>query len=443
MKRFPATLLLTIALAILLGACTAEQATNGQQGQDANGVQGAELMQANVEREASAGVDSENVQELVAGNNRLAFDLYHALAGESENNVIYSPFSISAAFSMVYGGARGETEAQMAEVLHTLPQEAQHPAFNALDQHLASLSEAQGGAQAQLGDAEGNSFQLNVSNAVWVQEGYPVRNEFLDLVARQYGAGLWSANFEEAPDAAAAALNAWVNEATEGRIEQLSPPLMLSSNTRMVLANAIYFQGSWLYRFQEGATEDGPFTLLDGSTVTVPMMQGRPRLPYFEGENFAAASMPYWGNAAEMLIILPDEGQWQNVEESLQADLIDNIRQNAELYDVTLQMPRFEFDTTIMLKDLLQQMGMTNPFSQGANFEGMVEGGGLFIADAVHKGTITVDEEGTEAAAVTGVAMEESAYPTAELTLDRPFVFAIVERETGVILFVGRVMNPA
>lgn len=440
MKRLTSTLLLILVLSAILEACTAHQATDGQ---DGDGVQGAELLQANVEREAPAGADSGNVEALVAGNNRLAFDVYHRLAGESHENLIYSPFSISAAFSMVYGGARGETEAQMADVLHTLPQESHHEAFNALDQHLAALSDAEGGAQAQVGDAEGSSFQLNVSNAVWVQDGYPVRDEYLQLLAQQYGAGLWEANFAEAPDAAAEALNAWVDEATEGRIEQLSPPLMLSPNTRMVLANAIYFKGSWLYRFQEEATEDAPFTLLDGSTVTVPMMLGRPRLPYIEGENFAAASMPYWGNTAEMLVILPHDGEWQAVEEELNADLIEDVRQNSELYDVTLRMPRFEFDTTVLLKDILQEMGMTNPFSGDANFEGMVEGGGLFIADAVHKGTITVNEEGTEAAAVTGVAMEESAYPTAELTLDRPFIFAIVERETGVILFLGRVMEPA
>jgi serpin B len=143
-----------------------------------------------------------------------------------------------------------------------------------------------------------------------------------------------------------------------------------------------------------------------------------------------------------MLIILPATGQFEEIEAALDADFVARVR-GGEQHDVDITMPRFDFDTTLTLPDLLRSLGLTLPFDAGAADFGGIAATGLFIADAVHKGTITVDEEGTEAAAVTGIAMEESAYPAATMTLNRPFLFAIVEQETGTILFLGRVLDPA
>jgi serpin B len=396
-----------------------------------------ELVQAAVGRDESPEVSSASVGELAQGNNRFAFDFYHQVAGQSMENLIYSPYSISLAFSMVYAGADGETAEQMAEVFRYLPQEVQHPAYNTLDQQIAVAGEADylpEGAEP---------FRLNVANAVWAQDGYPFREAYLELLARQYGAGVWTVDFAQDLDAALEAINDWTSDATEGRIPELAPPLSVTPQTRLVLANAIYFKASWLFAFEEARTADGAFTLLDGSRVTVPLMhQDTARVSYVEGDGYQAVWLPYAGGTIDMLVVLPAEGEFEVVEAQLDGELLAAMQDRAEVRDVDLTLPRFEFDTTLQLVELLQEMGLTIPFSSEADFSGIVESG-LFIADAVHKGTITVDEKGTEAAAVTGVAMEESAYPGAEVSVTRPFLFAIIERESGTILFLGRVLNPA
>lgn len=425
MKR----LLILLMTMLLLTACGAVEAP-------ATGA--SELVRASVARDESPEVSPATVGDLAQGNNRFAFDFYHQVAGQSSENLIYSPYSISLAFSMVYAGASGETAEQMAEVFHYLPQEAQHPAFNALDRQIAAVGEA--GTVPEGGEP----FQLNVANAVWTQTGYPFRDAYLELLARQYGAGVRTVDFAEDLDATVEAINEWTYDATEGRIEKLAPPLSVTPLTRLVLANAIYFKASWLFPFDEASTAEGGFTLLDGSNVTVPLMhQAAARVPYAEGDAYQAVRLPYAGGAVDMLVILPTEGEFEVVEAQLGGELLQAVQGRAEVHDVDLTLPRFEFDTTLQLVELLQSLGLTTPFGDEADFSGMTENSSLFIADAVHKGTITVDEEGTEAAAVTGVAMEVSEYPRAEVSVTRPFLFAIIERESGTILFLGRVLNPA
>lgn len=183
---------------------------------------------------------------------------------------------------------------------------------------------------------------------------------------------------------------------------------------------------------------------MDGSQVTVPLMQRQTaRVPYAEGNGYRAVQLPYTGEAVDMLIILPEQGHFAAIEGQLSAGFFDEVRRRAELRDVTLSMPRFDFETALNLSGLLQAMGMTDAFGMGAaDFSGMVEGGSLFISAALHRATIAVDEKGAEAAAATLVATAESALEQVTLTIDRPFMFAIVERETGTILFLGRVINP-
>jgi serpin B len=175
----------------------------------------------------------------------------------------------------------------------------------------------------------------------------------------------------------------------------------------------------------------------------VPLMQeDTVRAPYTEGEGYQAIWLPYHGRTVEMLVLLPEREAFQAVEAELSADFLAQLRDAAGERDVTLTMPKFELETDLPLKELLMDMGMTAPFGAGADFSGMVEGGGLFIEAALHRGTITVNETGTEAAAATVIAMAESALERAEMRVDHPFIYAILERETGTILFLGRVLNP-
>lgn len=427
MKQF--TLLTTIII-LLLVACTPAQTPPAQ----------AELIQADLPRLAEPQVDKAQMEQLVQGNNSFAFDLYHAIREESADNLIYSPYSISLAFSMVYAGARGQTETEMAQVLHFLPQEEHHLAFNALDQYLASLAGEEDGDEEE----ENGRFQLNIANAVWGQMGLPFEEAYLATLAQQYGAGLRASDFVEQPEEARQEINAWIAEQTEERIQDLLPPGAIDPATRLVLANAIYFNATWRFPFNADATQDGPFTLLDGSQVTVPLMQhSAARVPYGTGPDYQAVALTYAGQSVEMLVILPEAGQFEAVEAALSTEFLNQVRGQAQVRDVQLTMPRFEFDTDIDLRALLTDMGLQNPFGGAANFSGILADGGLFISDALHRGTITVDEEGTEAAAATAIVMAESMLETAEVTMDRPFIFAIIEQETGSILFLGRVMNPA
>jgi serpin B len=377
----------------------------------------------------------EEMAGLVAGNSAFAFDLYQQLKGQ-EGNLFYSPYSISMALAMTYAGARTGTEAEMAETLHfEQPQSVLHPTFNALDTTLNAY-----------GQGEGDDFQLNVANAIWGQEGYEFLPEFLDLLAEQYGAGLRTLDFGQDPEGAAETINNWVSEQTEGKIENLISPGLLNAMVRLVLTNAIYFNGNWAFQFEEEFTKDEPFTLLDGSTVTVPMMSQTESFLYAEGDGYQALAMPYLGAPVSMLFVLPAEGQFAEIEGMFSTGLLDGISADLVNQPVELTVPKFTFESEFNLSQTLADMGMPSAFGGEADFSGMTGDRDLFISDVVHKAFVAVDEEGTEAAAATAVIMAEMAAAPMEdaviMRLDRPFLFLIRDDDTGTILFAGRVLNP-
>jgi serpin B len=374
---------------------------------------------------------------LVEGNSAFAFDLYQALR-EKDGNLFYSPHSISLALAMTYAGARGETAQQMADTLHfNLSQDNLHPAFNNLD---IELSERGQGAQGK--DDEG--FRLNIVNAIWGQKDYSFLPTFLDVLAENYGAGLRTLDFIKKTEKSRVTINDWVSDQTEGRIEDLIPQGVIDAATRLVLTNAIYFNAAWQYPFDEAMTADGPFYLLDGEQVTVPMMKQTESFGYAGGEGYQAVELPYDGGELAMVILLPEAGQFEAFEEVLEAQQVDAIINGLQNTRVNLTMPRFEFDSDFSLKDTLAGMGMPIAFTENADFSGMTGNRELFISDVIHKAFVSVDEKGTEAAAASAVIMTLSAMPSqlVEVTIDRPFIFLIRDIDTGAILFVGRVLNP-
>ncbi|MGD9116565.1 MAG: serpin family protein [Dehalococcoidia bacterium] len=400
-------------------------------------VSAGEVVQSDEPRDTNPDVASVDMATLVEGNSQFAFDLYQQLKSE-EGNIFYSPYSISLALAMTYAGARGETETQMADTLDfLLSQDDLHPAFNALALELASRGE---GAQGK--DDEG--FRLNIVNAIWGQKDYAFLNSFLDTLAVNYGAGLRLLDFINATEEARVTINNWVAEQTEGRIEDLLPKGQIDAATRLVLTNAIYFNAAWLNPFDEGGTYDGTFHRLDGSEVTVPMMRQTESFGYGEGDGYQAVELPYDGNELSMVILLPDAGQFESFESSLDAATVETIIENLEYGGVALTLPKFEFEAKFKLADELSAMGMPLAFSAGADFSGMTGNYDLYIDEVIHQAFVSVDEAGTEAAAATAVDMKLSAMPeSTELTVDRPFIFLIRDIESGSILFVGRTMNPA
>jgi serpin B len=340
------------------------------------------------------------------------------------------------AFSLAYAGARGETEAQMAETLGFLPQETQHPAFNAVESRMSGLGEKGGDPSPP--------FRLNVANSAWGQEGLRFEQAYLDTLAEQYGAGMRPTDFGQ-PKRVSEEMNAWVEDETEDRIKDFVTPESVSPPTRLVLANAVYFKAAWASSFVQAKTQDGTFALPGGGEVTVPLMRQTSYPPYAEGEGYQAVRLPYKGDAADMLVVLPEEGRFEEVEGRLDAGLLDEVdaKMDPDAY-VRLTMPRFDFETQLDLIPLLSSMGMKLPFGGAADFGGITREAPLFIGEAHHKANITVDEKGTEAAAATFLAFTVSGPPPLqEMTANRPFLFAVTERETGAVLFLGRVTDPS
>jgi serpin B len=417
---------LAVAASLLLSAC---------------GPRGGEVAASNFQRVTDPDAAPAELVELVAGDNDFAFDLYQAVR-TSDGNLFYSPYSISLALAMTYAGARGETASQMASTLHfTLQDDRLHPAFDALDLDLARRPE-------QAADVDKNQrFALSIVNSMWGQKGWPFLSEFLDLLALNYGAGMRLVDYMNAPEEARLAINDWVSEQTKARIKDLVPQGLITSDTTLVLVNAIYFKAAWQYEFDSSQTKDGPFTLLDGSQVSAPLMSldHLASLGYASDDGWQAVTLPYKGGMTEMVIIVPDEGWFTEFEASLSAERFDEILAGMEPKMVALTMPKFSFTSSYQLKDVLSGMGMPLAFDdKQADLSGIDGRRDLFIRDVVHKAFVAVDEAGTEAAASTAVIIAPTAMlmPDVELTIDRPFFFVIRDVPTGSILFVGRMVDP-
>jgi len=285
---------------------------------------------------------------------------------------------------------------------------------------------------------------LNIANAIWEWERYQFLEDFLDVWALNYGAGLRLLDFVGDSDGSREIINDWVSDQTEERIKDLIPQGAIDAMTRLVLANAIYFKADWLVRFEESGTEDAPFTLLDGSQVGVPMMSQVDPFAYAGGPGYKAIELVYYGEEISMVVFLPDESNFDAFEDTLNPELLQSILDDLEMTSLSMRMPKFEFESEFSLVKALKEMGMPSAFTEEANFSAMDGTRNLVISDVVHKAFVSVDEAGTEAAAATAVIIAEMSaeVPDVEMHLDRPFIFGIRDIETGTLLFLGRVMDP-
>lgn len=374
--------------------------------------------------------------ELVKDNNAFAFDLYGQLR-EADGNVLYSPYSISTALSMVYAGARGTTAEQMARVLHyTLPQERLHSAAGSLVRDLNGADRA-----------KAPPYQLHVANALWGQKGFAFLDGFIKLTRDSYGAGLAEVDFKNDRPKARKTINDWVANQTQDKIPQLLAEEHLLPTTRLVLTNAIYFKAEWEDKFLRQSTKKLPFTLADGKKVDVATMQRLGQYAYFDGGTFQMVDLPYAGKDLSLLVLLPKKaGGLAELEQNLSVDKIAQWHGKLAAAEVLVALPKFKFASQFELKKNLIALGMQLPFqASAADFSGMNGSPGLYISAVVHKTMIDVNEEGTEAAGATAAVMSFGGKPpqqTVTFRADHPFVFLVRDNHSGSILFVGRVADP-
>ena len=374
--------------------------------------------------------------QLASDNLAFGIDLYGQLRGLNSDNFIFSQTSISLALAMLYGGAANNTAAQMATSLHfTLPPERLHPAFNALDLALTTQP-ADGGA---------SDFRINIANSMWVQTGFTFLPSYLDLLAVNYGAGLFVEDFADSYEAARADINNWVANQTEQMIPELFAKGTITPDTKLVLADAVYFHGSWLQAFMSGSqnqTFHAP-----AADVSVPMMTSDVNnAALWSGTGWNAASLGYVGGTTSMVLVVPDPGTFDAFEQGLVASNLATILAPTQTASGVVDMPSFKFSTPSSLNSVLMALGMTDAFSPPlADFSGMDGQHDLSVGTVIHKAVIAVDESGTTAAAATGVTVGTNAIaiPPKVLVVDRPFLFFIRHDPTGAILFQGRVVDPS
>jgi len=391
-------------------------------------------------RELNPDVSADQLASLADGNRAFALDMYSQLVGEQPDaGLFFSPYSISIALAMTYAGAAGGTADAMASTLHfELEEPALHAAFDSVDLALGSRGE---GAKGQ----DDQPFRLHVTNSIWGRQGVPFLDPFLDTLAVHYGAGLRLLDFEQGADAGREVINAWVEEQTEQRIVDLLPEGSIDASTLMVLVNAIYFNAAWENPFPKDATMSGDFTTLGGSVVSVPMMMTSDELGYYAGDGVQVVEKRYDGGELSMVLIVPDSGQLPSFEASLTSASLREILSGLQLQKGTLSMPKWSYDgETISLENVLTALGMGEAFSSSADFSRLIAGGGAQISGVFHQAFVAVDENGTEAAAATGVGIRLNAPVSPfDLRIDRPFIYLIRDIATDTIVFMGRVADPS
>jgi serpin B len=395
---------------------------------------------------STAEKENMNTKIIVEGNNKFALELFAKLQN-SKGNLFFSPYSISTALAMTCAGARSQTESQMADVLHFPISDSRRT-----DSESKSLLDRQQFA-ADFGKiikglnerGQKGAYTLTIANALWGQKGYGFLEGFLKLV-ENYDGQLNEVDFQRVAETARNTINAWVEKKTNGKIKNLIGPGVLDSMTRLVLTNAIYFKGNWARQFEKKRTQDAPFTLADGQKTNVPMMNQKAEFGYMETDTFQALEMPYVDDELSMVILLPKKSNaLDEFEKTLTPDNLSQWLAKIYKQEVIVFVPKFKMTSQFSLASVLQSMGMTDAFSSNADFSGMDGKRDLFISAVIHKAYVDVNEEGTEAAAATGVVMRLTSIgpnPIPVFRADHPFLFLIRDNLTGSILFIGRVANP-
>ncbi|HTU26915.1 MAG TPA: serpin family protein [Pirellulales bacterium] len=386
-----------------------------------------------------------DVVAIAKDGNAFAADLYGQLAQGKAENLFFSPYSVSQALAMTYSGAAGQTEAEMAQVLHlSLPADKVPAAFASLREAIAAGEKPAAGGKP---DPVNVPFQLRVTNRLWGQKTFHFLPAFLTVTQKSFGAELGLLDFKQ-PDTARQTINAWVAHETDDKIQDLIARGVLNADTRLVLTNAIYFKARWTNEFSKQATKEEPFHVSADREFNVPTMHQTHRLGYAAADEVQILEMPYGRREdLSMVVLLPDEiDGLAALEKRLTSAQLEKWLGELRTTRVIVSLPRFKMTSDFSLSNALSALGMPLAFTDKADFSRMTSEEPLSIGAVVHKAFVDVNEEGTEAAAATAVAIGALAIretePPKNFKADHPFVFLIRERRTNSILFLGRVVNP-
>ncbi len=393
-----------------------------------------------VETPVATAVAVETTDDVVEANTLFAYDLYHTLKSDeqyADQNIFFSPYSISTALALTYEGAKGTTAEEIRSVFH----------FPADD---TTRQEGYKNLIAGLNSPDA-AYSLSTANALWAEETYPFLPAYIETAQQYYAAEVRNMDFISAPEESRQTINGWVEDQTEDRIKDLIPAGAITPLTRLVITNAIYFKGTWVLQFDENKTQKATFRMEGDESVMVDMMQrtdDEAFYSYAETEDLQVLRMPYEhesGKALSMLVLLPEDNDITTAESVLGTEELADAISSMEKKRVEVFFPKFTLETTYFLPETLGAMGMPTAFSSDADFSGMDGTRNLFITDVIHKAFVDVNEEGTEAAAATGVIMGRGVSvekPVPVFRADHPFIFLITDDETGNLLFMGRMSDP-
>jgi serpin B len=383
-------------------------------------------------RPALSGEQPSGERPAVGAVNGLAVKLYGKLAKPGEN-ICFSPYSVSVAFAMTYAGAAGETAAEFEGAFGF--GEGIHRSNALLTRNILSAPE--------------DAAKLVVANSIWPQSGYKLLEPFTRTLGEFYDSQVTPQDYKNGAEAARNTINRWAEERTNGRIRDLLASGTVGADTRMVLVNALYFRASWLSAFSKGATEEAEFYADSGDVSTAQMMKNAGVYAYMENESFQAVKIPYSRGAFSMTLILPRERDGIGAVEENLGSVLDAVsaggfgRGAVELY-----VPRFKVESEFGLNEAVASLGAGRAFIPGAADFSMMNGrDDLFISAAVHRAFIEVDEDGTEAAASTAVAVSRTSAMLNEsepviFRADHPFIFTVQDEVSGAVIFIGRVARP-
>jgi len=391
------------------------------------------------------GSTQQGIQKVVNANNQFAFELYSELNKTEDGNIFYSPYSISTALAMTYEGAKGQTANEIKSVFH-------FPESNILRANSAAIYNEI--------NKKDKPYKLSTGNALWAQYDYTFLKEYINRVEQFYGGKIANVDFKQPKEREESrqTINVFIEKQTNNKIKNLIPKGVLTNLTKLILTNAIYFKGTWEWEFDKTKTSEQNFKITPQKTVKSQMMRMDPdkiEFNYANLEKLQILELPYKGNELSMLILLPKQGKSYKTGNATTYNYtlkdIDLSLEKLKEYKAQMRktkldaiyLPKFEFDSKYFMKNTLSAMGMPTAFTFKADLSGMDDTDGLYINDVIHQAYVKIDEQGTEATAATAVVIElKSAMQINTFRADHPFIFIIQQKNTGNILFMGRVTDP-